>query len=190
MALSFGVSTFLKLGIGSGILLLSVDLLFIVYERQKKRLQQREIKEVCFLMSNRLPCCHHSNDVDSQLLNCKNDHCKGKLSNKIIQHIESANHLICIAMYMNSMNQITSAIMRAHKRGITIRIITDQSMIGSSNSKINELQRVGELLHNNNNNYNCFSIETLTNICIFVILQVLQFAYVAMARNTCIISSV
>lgn len=36
-------------------------------------------------------------DIDN-IQKCNNPHCKAKLSRKIIEHIDSAKHLICIAM--------------------------------------------------------------------------------------------
>lgn len=55
------------------------------------------MNEVAFVMSDGLPCCPHSIDINI-IDGCRNPHCKAKLSQKIIRQIDSAKHLICIAM--------------------------------------------------------------------------------------------
>lgn len=125
-------------------LLGSLDLLFIIYERQRKRMAQRPIADADFIMSNNLPCCP-TTISESNLKKCINPHCKAKLSHKIINHIDSAKTILCVAMYMNTVDNITNAILRAHRRGVIVRIITDYSMIATTNSKINLLQNAGKL---------------------------------------------
>lgn len=46
--------------------------------------------------------------------------------------------------YMLTMNSIAEALIRARDRGVTVRIISDQSMIATSGSRINRLQSGGE----------------------------------------------
>lgn len=89
------VLTFLKYGLFASALLLSTDVLYSLYLRQKNRLPR--LNEVNFVMSADLPCCAHTSDVEV-IKKCRNPHCKARLSRKIIEHIDSAKHLICIAM--------------------------------------------------------------------------------------------
>lgn len=63
----------------------------------KNYVVSRPIHEVAFVMSDALPCCRHA-ESKKTVRNCKNPHCKAKLSHKIIEHIDSAKHLICMAM--------------------------------------------------------------------------------------------
>lgn len=49
---------------------------------------------------------------------------------------------------MLTMRRIADALLAAKKRGVIVRIITDKSMIGTSNSQINILQREGKLISN------------------------------------------
>lgn len=67
------------------------------YEARKNFVASRPIHEVLFVMSDGLPCCRHSERTEI-VRNCRNPHCKAKLSHKIIEHIDSAKHLICIAL--------------------------------------------------------------------------------------------
>lgn len=63
----------------------------------KNFIASRPIHEVAFVMSDALPCCRHAESRET-VRKCRNPHCKAKLSHKIIEHIDSAKHLICIAM--------------------------------------------------------------------------------------------
>lgn len=63
----------------------------------KNYIASRPIHEVAFVMSDALPCCRHTESRET-VRNCKNPHCKAKLSHKIIEHIDKAKHLICLAM--------------------------------------------------------------------------------------------
>lgn len=75
----------------------AADSLHWYYQRQKKRIPRPSIQENIFIMTDAIPCCAHSVDI-REVEACINPHCKAKLSHKIIGHINSAKHLICIAM--------------------------------------------------------------------------------------------
>lgn len=64
---------------------------------RKNHIAQRPIHEVAFIMSDGSPCCRHT-ESEEIVKNCRNPHCKAKLSYKIIEHIKSAKHLICLAL--------------------------------------------------------------------------------------------
>ncbi|XP_031625226.1 mitochondrial cardiolipin hydrolase-like [Contarinia nasturtii] len=134
------ITGIMKFGLLASTLLVSTDLLIGWYLRQKNR--SPRLNEVFFVMSNALSCCPHTAKEDA-IKKCPNPHCKAKLSRKIIEHIDSAKHLICIAMYMFTMIHISDAVMNAKRRGVNIRIISDSSMIASSNSQINRFQKSG-----------------------------------------------
>lgn len=95
--MKFEVGKFLKYGFFTAVLVLSTDVFYMLYERQQKRIASRPVHEVTFIMSDGLRCCDFRANIKT-LDKCQNKHCKGKLVHKIIQHINSANHLICIAM--------------------------------------------------------------------------------------------
>lgn len=94
----FEAWAFLKFGFCTVVFLGLTDCMHIWYERYRKRIKSREINEVVFVMSNSLSCCRHSEKDIEIVKKCQNPHCKAKLSHKIVNHINSANHLICVAM--------------------------------------------------------------------------------------------
>lgn len=93
----FNLASILKFGFSTAVILFAADGLYLYYEARKKHIAQRPINEVAFVMSNDLPCCRHT-ESRGTVERCRNPHCKAKLSHKIIEHIKSAKHLICIAM--------------------------------------------------------------------------------------------
>lgn len=96
--MKFEITTILKYGLITAAMFMSIDKLIEVYFLRKKSHKiSNPLNEVFFVMSNALPCCPHTADIKT-VNNCKNPHCKAKLSKKIIGHIDSAKHLICIAM--------------------------------------------------------------------------------------------
>lgn len=73
----------------------------------------------------------------------KNLHWTTKYWTSFANNIE----LLFVDRYMLTMRHIGDAIQNAKRRGVVIRIITDKSMLGSSNSQINHLQAAGLFTH-------------------------------------------
>lgn len=94
--MKFEISAVLKYGLYAAAILLSTELLCSWYVRQRNRISHRPVHEVYFMMSNQKYCCSYSNT--KKYTKCPNSYCKAKLSHKLIEHINSAKHIICIAM--------------------------------------------------------------------------------------------
>lgn len=71
----------------------------------------------------------------------------------VIQTIERAQHSISLMGYSYTSPEITKALVKAHKRGVTVRIILDEkaNRNQSSRSAINLLVNAGIPLRTNNN---------------------------------------
>lgn len=95
--MKFEVMTLIKYGLLTAAMVISIDKLYEIFILRKKSHWRGPLNEVVFVMSNALPCCPHTADIDT-IKKCRNPHCKAKLSRKIIDLIDSAQHLICIAM--------------------------------------------------------------------------------------------
>lgn len=144
ISMDFFYSRYFKFVLGLATVFFSVDLYFFLRERQRKRIESNEISEAFFLISDGLQC-HELNAMDvNESITCKNQNCKAKLLQKIVKHIDGAKHLICIEMYMCTMEFLSNALKRAHKRGVNIRFITDRSMLGTSNSQVHKLEEAGK----------------------------------------------
>lgn len=59
--------------------------------------------------------------------------------NMIERLLDSARHSINMSMYIFTSNSLCNALIRAHERGVIVRLIIEKSMEGSSNSQIKKL---------------------------------------------------
>ncbi|XP_031639957.1 mitochondrial cardiolipin hydrolase-like [Contarinia nasturtii] len=108
-------------------------LLFVVlYDWYKKMTINHH--EVYFVMMGEPQCCNPNDANASPNNNCRK-YCMGKLLKKIMDRINSAKHSICIAMYNFSNHRIADCVLRAHRRGVKVRLIIDKSMSESNESK-------------------------------------------------------
>lgn len=100
--------------------------------------------ETYFVMMGEPDCCS-INDFNSNR-NCKK-YCLGRLLTRIINRINSAQSSICIAMYNFTNHKIADSVLRAHRRGVKIRLITDKSMCENKENKTQakRLKDAGEL---------------------------------------------
>lgn len=76
--------------------------------------------------------------------NCSNRYCMGRVYDAFEHHIDSARRLICIAIYMFTNQRICDAIIRAHKRGVIVRVIIDFKSFYAHQTKAMDLQKAGK----------------------------------------------
>lgn len=75
------------------------DVQHLNYVYRKNHIAQLPVNDVAFVMGDGLSFCEHEHTDNRETVKiCENPLCKAKLSHKIIGHIESAKHLVCIAM--------------------------------------------------------------------------------------------
>lgn len=114
-------------------------------KKNKQIITPNGIDESFFIMST-MQRCHNPHDYsDKDLDKCSHKYCRAKTVREIIRNIDSARHLVCLCMYQISIDLFSEALIKAKKRGVKIRIITDKVMIESSNSKIIKLERAGKV---------------------------------------------
>ena len=63
--------------------------------------------------------------------------------NQIIHFIDTAQNTIDAAVYAINNEAIVEALLRAHKRGVHVRILTDRVQAGQKSSKVPELEAAG-----------------------------------------------
>lgn len=103
-----------------------------------KYLLKRE-KEICdtIFLNEKSGCCW------TQKKDCTNKYCMSRVIDRIEHEIDSANSIICIAMYMFTNQRFCDAIIRAKKRGVIVRIIMDYSQRGATGSKLKDFEKTG-----------------------------------------------
>ena len=63
--------------------------------------------------------------------------------NNIISYIDSAKEKIDVAVYAINNDAIVDALIRAYKRGVSVRILTDKTQAGQKSSKVKILEDAG-----------------------------------------------
>lgn len=77
---------------------------------------------------------------------CRNPFCVTYNMHRLIEYIDSAQYSIDLAMYTFTSYEVSHAFGRAFKRGVLIRIVSDQEMAYSSGSQIVPLTKAGETI--------------------------------------------
>lgn len=111
-------------------LALGATVVIIINKIYNHPISNRRLNEVLFT-NNTSGCC----SVQNQVSHCENLYCKGTIEARLIQLINSANTSINLSMYIFTCNSLANAIIEAHARGVIVRIITEQSMLYSTNSQ-------------------------------------------------------
>lgn len=118
------------------------ELVFRLIVMWKSRLSDAddEVNEV--LWTNDLTqVCRESHKT--KVAPCNTPYCFIRNMNRVVEIIDNAQHTIDLSMYIFTMVDIAESFFRAHKRGVKIRIICDESMVYSSGSQIMDLNKVG-----------------------------------------------
>ncbi|TMW50733.1 hypothetical protein DOY81_004186 [Sarcophaga bullata] len=85
---------------------------------------------------------------------CRNPFCATYNIYRLIEYIDSAQYSIDLAMYTFTSYEVSNAFGRAFKRGVLIRIVSDQEMAYSSGSQIIPLTKAGVPVRCNRNTTN------------------------------------
>lgn len=109
-----------------------VLLLKVFYDLYRK--YTKSYHEVYFVMMGEPECCNPNDRNMNPSNNCRK-YCMGKMLLKIMNRINAAKSSICIAMYNFSNHRIADCILRAHRRGVKVRMITDKSTCENSENK-------------------------------------------------------
>ncbi|KAJ8978224.1 hypothetical protein NQ317_016375 [Molorchus minor] len=118
---------------------------YLLKRRHKKSMQQLETEDEYY---------HQSLFINMKNFSCKQhlidrkecgDYCSYTHLETLLKFISSAKISICLCMYTFTLKQINMELIRAHKNGIKIRIITDRVMAQTDISKFNisKLKEIG-----------------------------------------------
>ncbi|XP_055298904.1 mitochondrial cardiolipin hydrolase-like [Sitodiplosis mosellana] len=107
-------------------------LLKVFYDLYRKLTKSHH--EVYFVMMGEPECCNPNDRNMNPGNNCRK-YCMGKLLLKIMNRINGAKSSICVAMYNFSNHRLADCLLRAHRRGVKIRLVTDKSTCESGENK-------------------------------------------------------
>lgn len=90
---------------------------------------------VYFVMMGETECCNPNNPNDADPNKKCKKYCMGRLLKEIMDRINSAKTSMCIAMYNFSNHRLADCVLRAHRRGVKVRLVIDRSASESTESK-------------------------------------------------------
>uniref|UniRef100_A0A061SHQ7 Mitochondrial cardiolipin hydrolase n=1 Tax=Tetraselmis sp. GSL018 TaxID=582737 RepID=A0A061SHQ7_9CHLO len=101
-----------------------------------------EVVECLWFPDEKLPCRNWVLDGTCHRRHCNFAHVETSLS-RFLQQFKTANKSIDIALYTITCNEISAAILDCHKRGVEVRIVTDDNQIRTAGSDILSLHAAG-----------------------------------------------
>lgn len=117
----------------------SAILIYLIRKYKKKPLKDdsESVNEVMFFRC--YVCNHHLNKHNK----CNISECVYNHILRMKSYITDAKNSLDICLYLITMGDMTTEIVRAHQRGVRVRIITDAAMSVSSGSKIETFRKNG-----------------------------------------------
>ncbi|XP_011315039.1 mitochondrial cardiolipin hydrolase [Fopius arisanus] len=133
-----------KFGIGFLIFSVGTELawqLWKKYFRENKDSNYKIITEVLIFNSEGADCRTHS----MTNMSCGISHCPVRNVRKLLSFFDSAKKTLDICIYILTSKDLTDAIIRAHERGITIRLMVDSIMSENSacSFQLTRIRRAG-----------------------------------------------
>lgn len=113
-----------------------------------------EINEVFFLNNESL-CCNGKREAT-----CTNNYCKAIVIDRIVELLDAAQQSISFCMYMFSVEELSIAIIKAHKRGVYVRAIADSKGF-AAHSHMRKLSDAGKYINPNVLRNNCSILQML-----------------------------
>lgn len=96
----------------------------VIYDVYKKFTKNHH--EIYFVMMGEPDCCNPNHDYNPNK-KCEK-YCMGRVLMKIIDRINLSKSSICVAMYNFTNHRLADCLLRAHRRGVKVRVIMDKSM--------------------------------------------------------------
>lgn len=115
------------------------------YTQQQRSEYTQTNDKMHFIFTNE-SCCNLNDHFT--ITKCINGFCAGRLMNKILYYIDSAEKSIHVAMFTLSNQQLANSIIDAYRRGVEIRIILDRTNSKDQYSQYNRLKKAGKLTLN------------------------------------------
>lgn len=119
----------------------SMQIILWLRKYYTKRAKQNQINEALFTSDR--PC----KDCDRQRnINCTNQYCYSYIISKLLSFINGARHSIYICMNIFTSQDLGEAILQAYKRGVSVKIITNETTAYATGSQIKTLHSNGLFL--------------------------------------------
>lgn len=98
--------------------------------------------EVLFFPDNRVACKSHFIGDGCGKLDCHFSHEPNSLS-KLFEHLTKARKSLDVCVFVITCSSLADVLVEAHKKGVVVRIITDDEQVDVPNSQIWKLRKAG-----------------------------------------------
>eukprot|EP00192_Tetraselmis_astigmatica_P015227 CAMPEP_0117654954 /NCGR_PEP_ID=MMETSP0804-20121206/4023_1 /TAXON_ID=1074897 /ORGANISM="Tetraselmis astigmatica, Strain CCMP880" /LENGTH=182 /DNA_ID=CAMNT_0005461277 /DNA_START=237 /DNA_END=782 /DNA_ORIENTATION=+ len=104
--------------------------------------EEVEVLECLWFPDTQMPCRNYASRGACSRRNCTYAHIPTSLS-RFLKYFEKTKSTLEIAVYTITCNEIAEAVNNCHRRGVKVRIITDDQQINSTGSDIKSLHAKG-----------------------------------------------
>lgn len=145
------MSTFI---LRSGVLILSFgiasEIVYQIYKRVNKRnkINRRKFPktEVLFFPDETVACkAYFTDDYGCKNPNCRFSHEENSLS-KLFTYLMSARTSIEICVFVITCSDLAELLIKSHKKGVVVRVVTDNEQVDVPGSQIWKLRKAGNTL--------------------------------------------
>lgn len=122
---------------------------YLVYRYLKRAPKSSEkserkemISEVLFFPDKKIACKKFLNGTDCTRVNCPFAHKETSLS-KLIKVISKAKRSLDVCVFTINCHELANAVIRLHRNGVVVRVLTDDEQMGSTGSQIQKFREEG-----------------------------------------------
>eukprot|EP00041_Stephanoeca_diplocostata_P002930 m.30683 g.30683 ORF g.30683 m.30683 type:complete len:196 (+) comp13895_c0_seq2:401-988(+) len=104
------------------------------------------LSECIFFPDNAMPCRNYTSPRGCRRNSCSYAPCNGSGNTSLMRFLQilgSARHTLDICVYTITCNEIADAVLEAMKRGVRVRLITDDEQINAQGSDVHRLANAG-----------------------------------------------
>lgn len=111
-----------------------IDVVMWLYNRMKRS----DVNKVLFLRPIHCDVCQHRKNND-----CNNRYCYNYISRTMTSYINGARHSLYICMNVFTSTDLSEVVLRAHERGVAVKVIGNYSTAHATGSQLSMLHRNG-----------------------------------------------
>lgn len=108
-------------------------------ERSKR---EKVISEVLFFPDKKIACRNFLEGFGCNRVNCAYAHEETSLS-KLIKVISKAERTLDVCVFTINCHELANAVVELHRKGVVVRVLTDDELMGSTGSQIQKFREEG-----------------------------------------------
>ena len=116
-----------------------------IYRQKGNENTSQPSTEVLFFPDKKVACkAHFTADYGCENAYCQFSHTENSLS-KLFTYLISARTSLDVCVFVITCSDLADLLVKAHKKGVKVRVVTDQEQVDVSGSQIWKLRKEGEI---------------------------------------------